>query len=179
MLTQEMLVKVGVFNKTHGIKGEISASFDLDIEPGELRCIFVRMEGIPVPFFINEYRPKGSETWLLTIDGVDSAERASVFVNKPFFGLASEVKEAMRLDADADGFYASDLIGFSITDTELGPLGRIADVNDSTENVLFVVERPDGSETLIPVADEFINEIDTDNLMISTTIPKEIVELNS
>lgn len=179
LLTQEMLVRVGNFNKTHGIKGEISATFDLDIDPGELKCVFVLMEGIPVPFFINEYRPKGSETWLLTIDGIDSAERAAQFVNKPFFAMQTEVKEALSLDPDADGFYASDLIGFSIVDTELGALGTIADVNDSTENVLFVVERPDGGEILIPVADEFINGIDTEKLLISTTIPKEIVELNS
>ncbi|MCM1163563.1 MAG: 16S rRNA processing protein RimM [Muribaculaceae bacterium] len=160
------------------MKGEISATFDFDLEPDSLKCIFVDMDGIPVPFFINEYRPKGAETWLLTIDGVDSAEKAAEFVNKPFSALATEVREAAEFDPDADGFYASDLIGFGVEDSALGHLGRIADINDSTENVLFVVEREDGSELLIPVADEFIDEIDADNLLIHTTIPPEIAELN-
>ncbi|MCM1521128.1 MAG: ribosome maturation factor RimM [Muribaculaceae bacterium] len=179
MLTPDMLTTAGRFNKTHGVKGEISATFDLDLDPETLRCLFVDMDGIPVPFFIASCRPKSAETWLLTFEGIDSAEKASEFVNKTFSVLDTDLPEEAGLDPGADGFYASDFIGFKMIDSALGEIGEIVDVNDLTENVLFIVERPDGNELLIPVADEFIDSIDVSDKKIHTTIPEEIVNLNS
>lgn len=179
MITADQLTPVGKFNKTHGIKGEISATFDLDLEPSSLRCLFVEMDGIPVPFFITSSRPKTAETWLLTLEGIESGEEARQMVNKTFFALTSELPEPEPLDPDADGFYASDLIGWEMVDSVAGPLGTIRDVNDSTDNVLFVVERPDGSDLLVPVADEFIDEVDTDTRRLLTTVPQAILELNA
>ena len=61
---------------------------------------------------------------------------------------------------------------------DIDKLGEITDVNDQTENVLFVVTGSDGNEILIPVADEFIDSIDTAARIIHTSIPAEIVDLN-
>ncbi len=178
MIAPEEITPAGVFNKTHGIKGELSATFDIDVEPDMLRCLLVDMDGIPVPFFIEASRPRSAGTWLITLDGIDSEEKARAFVGKPFSVLEEDLPEPEELDPDADGFYASDLIGFTIIDSGLGELGKITDVNDLTDNVLFVVTGADGSDILIPVADEFIDGIDTAARTVSTTIPPEIVELN-
>lgn len=178
MIRPEEIIPAGVFNKTHGIKGELSATFGHDVEPDTLRCLFVDMDGIPVPFFIESSRPRTADTWLVTLDGIDSEEKARLFVGKQFGIHADDLPEPEELDPDADGFYASDLIGFSISDSTLGELGEITDVNDQTENVLFVVTGSDGNEILIPVADEFIDSIDTPARIIHTSIPAEIVDLN-
>lgn len=137
MIRPEEIIPAGVFNKTHGIKGELSATFGHDVEPDTLRCLFVDMDGIPVPFFIESSRPRTADTWLVTLDGIDSEEKARPFVGKQFGIHADDLPEPEELDPDADGFYASDLIGFSISDSTLGELGEITDVNDQTEN-----ERP-------------------------------------
>ena len=72
MILESELIEAGKFNKPHGIKGEISATVDIDIDFDELKCVVMPIEGIFVPFFINSVRPKNGDTYLVTIDGVDS-----------------------------------------------------------------------------------------------------------
>ena len=60
MITPDILTSIGTFFKPHGIKGEISATLDYDIDPSELRCIVLEIDGIIVPFFVDSRRPKGA-----------------------------------------------------------------------------------------------------------------------
>ena len=71
------------------------------------------------------------------------------------------------------------LVGYTVTDSELGTIGEITDYNDSTDNLLFIVTTPDEKEVYIPVADDFINEIDQDTHTLHTTLPQGIVDLNN
>lgn len=176
MILESELVEAGKFNKPHGIKGEISATVDVDVDFDDLKCLVISVEGIFVPFFISSVRPKNGDTFLITIDGVDSEEKAQYFTNRTFYILKSDLPEYE--EEDEDGFYAADLIGYSIIDSDAGLLGEIADINDSTQNVLFVVEREDGSELFIPVVDEFIISIDSESKTIETSLPSGIVDLN-
>ena len=45
------------------------------------------------------------------------------------------------------------------------------DIDDSTENVLFVVEDAEEREVLIPIAEEFIDGIDHDGQRIYMNLP--------
>ena len=175
MIRATEITEAGRFNKTHGIKGEISATIDLDVDLDDVKCIVMDIEGIYVPFFINGIRPKNSDTYLLTIDGVNDEAAAQQFTNKAIYVLNSDVPE---YEIDPDGFYAADLIGYRIVDSEHGDLGEISDINDSTQNVLFVVTTDKGGEIFIPVADEFIDGIDTESRTVFTTLPSGIVDLN-
>ncbi len=176
MILESELIEAGKFNKPHGIKGEISATVDIDIDFDELKCVVMPIEGIFVPFFINSVRPKNGDTYLVTIDGVDSEVKAQRFTNRPFFILKSDAP--VYDEADGDGFYAADLVGYKLVDSAAGYIGEISDINDSTQNVLFVVRREDGGEVYVPVVDEFIISIDADSETVETTLPFGIVDLN-
>lgn len=76
MILRTDITEAGVFNKPHGIKGEISATLDFDIDLSDVKCIVLDVEGIFVPFFIVSVRPKTSETVLITINGIDSEQKA-------------------------------------------------------------------------------------------------------
>lgn len=181
MITRDMLCVAGRFNKPHGIKGEISVTLSPEAEDADLasvKCIFVEMEGIMVPFFISSLRPKTAGTSLVTMEGIDSEEKLRPFVNRDFCLLRSDLPEPEGLDPYAEGFYASDFIGFEAEDTRLGHLGTITDVNDVTDNVLFVITRPGGGEILVPVADELIDGIDIEGRRLLTSLPEGIVDLN-
>lgn len=179
-LNRSNLRVAGHFGKPHGIKGEISAYLvDPDIDLKSARCLFVERDGIMVPFFISSLRPKSSETDLVTIDGVTSEQEAREFSHSLFWLRPEDMPADSALDPDADGFYAADLIGFIVRDSEAGVIGKITDINDDTNNVLFIVTSPTGAEILIPVADEFIDGIDTESHVIDMTVPAEILSLNS
>lgn len=180
MITRDEITEAGVFNKPHGIKGEISATLDIDVDLAEVRCIVIEVEGIFVPFFISQVRPKSADTDLLTIDGIDSDDKARTLTGRSFYVLDTDLPDDEEDgDDDSEGFYAADLVGYRVVDSEQGPLGTIADINDSTANILFIVSRPDGSEMYIPVAPEFIDAIDPDGPTLTVTLPADLIDLNS
>lgn len=175
MIKLSEIAEIGRFNKPHGIKGEISVSVGGNIDLDDVKCIIVRIEGIFVPFFINSVRPKTADTSLITIDGIDSEEKAQELTNRDIYILRSDLPEE---ETDEDGLYASDLIGYEINDVTSGEIGVIEDINDSTQNILFIVRTPEGKELYIPVAEEFILSVDPDNETVRTDIPIEILTLN-
>ena len=179
MIRDNELRLVGRFNKPHGVCGEISASLLYDgLGLGALRCVVVKIDGINVPFFIASVRPKGPETVLLKIDGYDSDEALSEFLNKDFYALASELDLLTGGDDEGDeGLYAADLVGFDLFGSDGTQIGRISGLEDSTANVLFIVSRPDGPDLLIPVADDFITEIDTEGRYLTMDLPEGLLHL--
>lgn len=55
----------------------------------------------------------------------------------------------------------------------------ISSINDATENVLFIISTDKGNDIFIPVADEYIEDIDHDSQKITTDLPSGLVDLNS
>lgn len=177
MILRTEITEAGVFNKPHGIKGEISATLDFDIDLAQIRCIVMEVDGIFVPFFISSVRPKTSETYLVTIDGIDSELKARTLTGKAFYVLDSDIPEDDDAD-DEEGFYVADLVGYTLVDSEAGTVGEITDYNGATSNLLLIVTTPEGSEVYVPVADEYIDEINPDTNIIYTTLPSGIIDLN-
>jgi 16S rRNA processing protein RimM len=175
MITDSEIIEIGKFGKTHGIHGEINAMLDDDVDIESLEKIVVKIDGINVPFFINTLRPRHGETVILSIYDIDTDKGASMFVNCPIYALKSDnVKES---EEDSEGMYASDLIGYTIVHADGRPVGKITDINDSTENALFVVKVPHGESVYIPIADELIDEINTDKKYLVMTLPEGILDL--
>ena len=53
---KDEVFKIGIFNKPHGVKGEISFTFTDDIfDRVECEYLVCLLDGIFVPFFIEEY----------------------------------------------------------------------------------------------------------------------------
>lgn len=177
MITRDEIVEIGVFNKPHGIKGEISARLDFDIDLALVKCIVMDVDGIFVPFFITSVRPKTAETCLITIDGVTSEQQARELTGRSFYILKADLPDDEDED-DEDGFYLSDLIGYSLVDSQAGPVGEITDYNDSTSNILFIVSDSEGKEIFIPAADEYIDSVDSESKTVYTTLPSGIIDLN-
>ena len=82
MIKREEVYKIGIFNKPHGIHGELQFTFTDDIfDRVEAEYIICLLDGIIVPFFIEEYRFRSDSTALMKLEGVDTAERARMFTN--------------------------------------------------------------------------------------------------
>lgn len=120
-------------------------------------------------FFIDAIRSRGADAVLLTIDGITDENEAKLLSRKPLYLLNGDA--ALAADDEDDGFYAEDLVGFSALDEDGAVIGKIAGVDSTTANVLFVIDRPDGSEALVPVADEFIDGIDPESATITLRLP--------
>lgn len=177
MILRDDIIEIGRYNKPHGVNGEISASLDVDIDVlGGFSCLISDIDGIYVPFFVEAMRTKSASTALLTIDGIANEEQAALLVNKDVFVLKSEY-EKLSYDEDCDEMPIDYFIGFTLTTDEGETVGEIVDVDDSTDNVLFIVERQDGSEVSIPAADELLTNLDLEGKSIEMALPVGLLDL--
>ena len=171
-MIRDALRGVAQVNKPHGVSGEMSFSFTSDIFDREDVPYFVfEIQGILVPFFLEEYRFKGSTTGLLKLDGVTSDERAREFYGLTIYLPKKFLEKVEDTEIELDYF-----AGFSLIDADKGLLGVISEVDQTTENVLFVIPTTN-DELLIPAGEEYIEKIDHDKKIIYVRLPEGLLDL--
>ena len=177
MITRDELIAIGHYNKPHGVAGELSATVDVEVDVLKgLSCLVSDIDGIFVPFFVNAIRPKSGDTVLLTIDGIENEKEAARLVNRDIYALKRDYRQE-SIDADADGYPLDFFIGFELRDSDGSRVGEITDVDEQTENAIFVVDR-DGSEIMVPATDDLIVEFDVDNKLMVMDLPEGLLDLN-
>lgn len=168
MIKEEDVYKIGRLGKTHGVRGEISFLFDDDVfDRTDADYLILRIDGILVPFFIEEYRFKSDANAIMKFEGLDTQERARELTG-------CDVYFPRSLAEGDDDISWSVLVGFDIIEAQSGKaVGRIAAIDDSTLNILFCLE--DGR--LIPASDDLITTIDQLARTITMHIPEGLLEL--
>lgn len=172
-ITRNDLRTIGRIYKTHGIKGEVSAALDTD--PASLRCIVLEIDGIFVPFFIESARPRGTESWLIKLEGIDDETAASSLVAHDIYGITEEMPVTPA--DDPDEVVLEDLMGFELFDNTT-PIGVIEDIDDSTDNILFIVKNAVGDMIYVPFSDELLIDYDLGKRYISMNLPDGLLDLN-
>lgn len=171
MITRADLTAVGKVNKTHGIDGELSISIlDVDvaeaIQPGD--CMMFDINGIFVPFFVVGVRSRGNESLLITLDGETSREAVASLVGKDVYMKRERIENILEDIESSNGLYAGSLIGFKTFTTDGSVIGIINDIDDSSDNPLFIIKNIEtGKSYLIPIVDSFIEEICDDYIVFN------------
>lgn len=165
----EDLYKIGKIGKPHGVKGEVSFHFSDDVfDRTEAEYLMLCIDGLMVPFFMEEYRFRSDETALVKFCDIDTQERASELTGCEVFFPRNVA------DNDDDNLSWAEIIGYSLIDSATSKnVGKIASVDDSTINILFELE--DG--TLIPASIELITNVDKKHKEIEIELPDGILDL--
>lgn len=174
MIKADEIIAIGQLAKPHGIKGEITATLDYDLDLTELSCIVVGIDNIFVPFFIENVRPKSSESVIIAIDGITDERLAKEICGQTYYALKKDVDIDDGLSNE--GGYISDFVGYDIIDPAGNVVAEITGWDDSTENLLFICKSGDKT-VYIPIAEDLIDDIDNDNKTITMTIPEGLLEL--
>jgi 16S rRNA processing protein RimM len=173
MIKKEEVYKIGLFNKPHGIHGELQFTFTDDIfDRVDCDYLICLLDGIFVPFFIEEYRFRSDSTALVKLEGIETAERARMFTNVEVYFPVKHAEEAEDGELSWNFF-----VGFRMEDVRHGELGEVVEVDTTTVNTLFVVEQEDGEELLIPAQEEFIVEINQEKKLITVELPEGLLNL--
>ena len=131
--------------------------------------LILEVDGILVPFFMEEYRFRSDTVAQVKFCDIDTKQQASSLTNCDVWFPLSDVP------ADGETPSLASLVGFTVIDVSSGKgIGRIAAVDDTTQNVLFELE--DGQ--LIPANDELIENIDIHRREILMNIPDGLLALN-
>ena len=169
MIKQEEVYTIGRLGKSHGVRGEVSFLFDDDVfDRVDADYLILDIDGILVPFFIEEYRFRSDTTALMKFEGIDTQERARELTG-------CDVYFPRNLAAsDDDSISWSAIVGFDIIDASTDKsVGRIASIDDSTLNILFCLE--DGH--LIPASEDLITQIDQQARTITMHLPAGLLDL--
>ncbi|WP_294745869.1 ribosome maturation factor RimM [uncultured Prevotella sp.] len=169
MIKKETVYKIGCIGKAHGVKGEVSFMFDDDVfDRVDADYLVLELDGILVPFFMEEYRFRSDSTALVKFEDIDTQDRARELTN-------CDVYFPRQLaDDDDEELSWTFLVGFDIVEAKTDKkVGVIASIDDSTANILFELE--DGR--LIPASEELITDIDKDKKTITINLPEGILDL--
>ena len=170
MIKEQEVYKIGIIGKAHGVKGELSIQIDDDVfDRVDAEYLVLKLDGIFVPFFMEEYRFKSDSVALVKFEGVDTQERARELTGVEVFFP----RELAEQDEEAELSYAA-LVGYTLIDNNSGkPVGTIAYVDEQTINIMFELE----NGRLIPASEELIVDVDQKNRTITLDIPEGILDL--
>ena len=169
MIKEENTYQIGRLGKTHGVRGEISFLFDDDVfDRVDADYLILKVDGIFVPFFIEEYRFKSDSNAIIKFEDIDTQERARELTGADVYFPRSLAEN------DDENLSWSVLVGFDIIEASSGrTVGRIASVDDSTLNILFCLD--DGR--LIPASENLITAIDQQTRTLTMHIPEGLLDL--
>ena len=167
MIKEDEVYKIGRVGKPHGISGEVTLRFSDDVfDRVDADYLVLMVDGILVPFFIEEYRFRSDEVALVKFEDIDTKDRASELTGCDVFFPRH------LADAGDDVLTWSQIVGYDIVDVLSDKtIGRIEAVDETTINTLL--ELSDG--TLIPAADEFIEDIDHEERKLMMRLPEGLV----
>jgi 16S rRNA processing protein RimM len=151
---QLVVARIG---RAHGIKGEVTVEVRTD-EP-ELRlapgAVLLTDPSSAGPLTIETGRVHSGRL-LLQFEGVGDRNGAEALRN---ILLIAEV-DPDEMPEDEDEYYDHQLIDLDVVTGDGTEVGRITEIAHLPSQDLFVVERPDGSEVLVPFVAEIVTEID-------------------
>jgi 16S rRNA processing protein RimM len=173
MIRKEDVYNIGRLGKPHGVKGETSFWFSDDVfDRLDADYLVLEIDGILVPFFIEEYRFRSDDLVFVKFEDIDTEDRARELTGcKVYFPREHS-------EADESHLTWSEIVGYQVIDAQSGaPLGTISRVDDATINTLFDVTTPDGDDLLIPANEELITDVDKKARTITMTIPEGLLDL--
>ncbi|MFG3369412.1 ribosome maturation factor RimM [Streptomyces sp. NPDC090032] len=152
-----MQLVVARIGRAHGIKGEVTVEVrtdepELRLGPGAVLATDPASTG---PLTIETGRVHSGRL-LLRFEGVRDRTAAEALRNTL---LIAEV-DPEELPEDEDEFYDHQLMDLDVVTKDGVEVGRITEISHLPSQDLFIVERPDGSEVMIPFVEEIVTEID-------------------
>ena len=164
-------LQVGVIPQTHGIKGEVKVFPTTDdvsrfkklkeviMDTGRER-ITMEIEGVK---FFKQYaivKFKGYDS----INDIEKYKRAKLYVTRD---------HAVKLQKDE--YFIADLVGLNVVTDEGKSFGKMKDVLATGANDVYVVEREDGTEVLLPAIRECVKAVDMEQGQITVHIMEGLI----
>ena len=67
------------------------------------------------------------------------------------------------------------LTGFTVSDSRVGLLGTVSEVDDSSANTLLIVSPAEGEEIILPVHPDLVEDIDLNDRTLMLNLPEGLV----
>ncbi|MFZ2098269.1 MAG: ribosome maturation factor RimM [Anaerolineales bacterium] len=145
---------VGKLRRAHGVRGEILMEVFTDFPERFKAGVVLFLESGSDPLHLVKCRPH-REGLLMTFNGYTTPEAIGQFRNQILY-----VKTDDRPPLPDGEYYQHQLIGLQVTSEAGVPLGKVVEILETGASDVLVVRPEVGPEVLIPIVDEFVQNID-------------------
>lgn len=159
---------VGKIVNTHGIKGEvrvlsITDSPEIRYQKNAVLTWFKDGEA-PIELVVRGHRQHKSFDLLMFEE--------YVFINdvEPLVGGTLKVSEEDLSELDENEFYLHEIIGLNVVDEEGSTIGKVKEVISTGANDVWIVQRKNKKDLLLPYIDEVILDVDLEQEKITVHI---------
>ena len=168
----EDFFRIGVITKPHGLKGEVKVfptTDDAKRFKKLKKCIIrtkkgdIEAEKKSCKFFKNLV--------ILSFVGYDDINEVEAFRNCDIY-----VSREDAIPLEEGEYYISDVIGSDVYEDNDNHLGTITDVLQTGANDVFIVAMENGRELLVPVINDCVIEIDTENKKVIVKLMKGMLD---
>ena len=162
---------LGRITKPWGVKGQLVLFLDVDSPDDylDLDSAFVEIKGQLVPHFFHIDNINGNKAGA-TFEDLTPGQAGALVGHELYLPLDLLPK------LDGNRFYFHEVVGFRVVDSQHGDIGTIEQVIEYPAQPLFQVMK-NGTEILIPVIDEVIDNVDRTNKTIYITAPNGLIDL--
>ena len=164
---------LGKIAKLHGYKGEVSLFLDVTNpkDYNQLKRVFVDVDGVLVPFFIDQLKTKNKGFVAVRLQDVNDEKTAEKLLKKSIYLPENELSEL-----DETSFYDHEIIGYKVIDNIKGYIGIVDTVIDLVSNPLLRLEF-EGKEVLLPIFEGLIQLVDRDKKELHIQAPEGLIDL--
>ena len=164
--------QLGHIVKPHGLSGEVILYLDVDFpdDYSELESVLLLRQNQLIPFFLESIQLQPGSRAIVKLEDISSRDDASDIAGAEVYLPLDNLPPL-----EGDQFYYHEIIEFeAIADGKV--LGKITGTIESGLQDLFTIAGARG-EILIPITDDFIDQIDFDQQKIHFDLPEGYLDI--
>ena len=161
------MLRIAQVLKSNGTDGELLVSF-FEIGPEDIDLqepVFIYFDGLPVPFYFESFKRRGTSRALVHLTGIRSLKDADELAGAALWADYFEESEE------------EDLSGWTVRSAQGETLGTVSGLEDIPGNSCIWVQRPDGAQVLLPFHEDLLVSVDQATRTLTLTIPEGLLDL--
>lgn len=167
------LLPFGVIRRTHGRQGDLTIALSReDLFHVDPQFLFLLIDEIPVPYEVIDIRGN-KEQLIFSFEDIDDMDKAANFIGTKVLIHKDEIPNGLEKFSSQP-----EIVGYLVVHETTGTVGTIEHLDNSTANFLLIIKKSDdGNEVMIPLVEEWITSIDSQNKILTLNFPEELLEL--
>ena len=172
MLFEEEYIYAGKILKTYGYQGYFLITGERFIKGylKEKEPIFIEIDGISVPFFIEDFEEKSEKTYILKLTDIESDFDAQEYIGCKLLISSGKIKNK------AVHFNIQSLIDFTFKDVNSSLEGKVTEVNEIPGNPLLRILLTNGKEFYIPFHNNLVEKINIKQNLLVMDLPEGLFD---